>query len=200
MARQFTNIAFTDGVKEAQHRYGSRSIYENFLKRGVSEDILTAKETDFIAAQDSFYMGTVSSNGWPYVQFRGGPKGFLRVLDEKTLGFVDFKGNLQYLSVGNLSENDRVFLFLMDYPNRRRLKIWGRAQVIDDNPELMEQLADTDYYAEREKVILIKVEAFDWNCPQHIPIRYSETEVNEMMAPLTARIQELESKLAELSH
>ncbi|MDJ0799644.1 MAG: pyridoxamine 5'-phosphate oxidase family protein [Calothrix sp. MO_167.B12] len=200
MARQFTNIAFTDGVKEAQHRYGSRSIYENFLQRGVSEDILTAKETDFITARDSFYMGTVSSNGWPYVQFRGGPKGFLRVLDEKTLGFVDFKGNLQYLSVGNLSENDRVFLFLMDYPNRRRLKIWGHAQVVDNNPELMEQLADADYYAEREKMILIKVEAFDWNCPQHIPIRYSETEVSEMIAPLTARIQELESKLAEISH
>ncbi len=200
MARQFTNIAFTDGVKETQLHYGSRSIYENFLKGGVSEDILTAKETDFITARDSFYMGTVSSNGWPYVQFRGGPKGFLRVLNEKTLGFVDFKGNLQYLSVGNLSENDRVFLFLMDYPNRRRLKIWGRAQVVDDNPELMEQLADADYHAEREKVILIQVEAFDWNCPQHIPIRYSEAEVTEMIAPLTTRIQELESKVAELSH
>ncbi|MDJ0674546.1 MAG: pyridoxamine 5'-phosphate oxidase family protein [Calothrix sp. MO_167.B42] len=199
MARQFTNIAFTDGVKETQLHYGSRSIYENYLKKGVSEDILTAKETDFIAARDSFYMGTVSSNGWPYVQFRGGPKGFLRVLDEKTLGFVDFKGNLQYLSVGNLSENDRVFLFLMDYPNRRRLKIWGRAQVVDDNPELMEQLADADYHAEREKVILIQVEAFDWNCPQHIPIRYSQAEVDEMMAPLNARIQQLESQLAKFS-
>ncbi|WP_088239672.1 pyridoxamine 5'-phosphate oxidase family protein [Calothrix rhizosoleniae] len=199
MARQFTNIAFTPGVKEIQRRYGSRSIYENFLKRGVSEDILTAKETDFIAARDSFYMGTVSSNGWPYVQFRGGAKGFLQVLDEKTLGFVDFKGNLQYLSVGNLSENDRVFLFLMDYRHRRRLKIWGRAQVVDDNPELIKQLADVNYTAEPERVILIQVEAFDWNCPQHIPIRYSEAEVAEMISPLTTRIQELESKLAELS-
>ena len=199
MARQFTNIAFTDGVKKTQMHYGSRSIYENFLQKGVSEDILTAKETDFIAARDSFYMGTVSSNGWPYVQFRGGPKGFLRVLDEKTLGFVDFKGNLQYLSVGNLSENDRVFLFLMDYPNRRRLKIWGRAEVVDNNPELMEQLADADYHAEREKVILIRVEAFDWNCPQHIPIRYSQAEVDEMVAPLNERIQELENQLAKFS-
>ena len=199
MARQFTNIAFTPGVKEVQSRYGSRSIYENFLKRGVSEDILTAKEADFIAARDSFYMGTVSSNGWPYVQFRGGAKGFLQVLDEKTLGFVDFKGNLQYLSVGNLSENDRVFLFLMDYRHRRRLKIWGRAQVVDDNPELIKQLADVNYTAEPERVILIQVEAFDWNCPQHIPIRYSEAEVAEMISPLTTRIQELESKLAELS-
>ncbi len=199
MARQFTNIAFTPGVKEIQRRYGSRSIYENFLKRGVSEDILTAKETDFIAARDSFYMGTVSSNGWPYVQFRGGSKGFLQVLDEKTLGFVDFKGNLQYLSVGNLSENDRVFLFLMDYRHRRRLKIWGRAQVVDDNPELIKQLADVNYTAEPERVIRIQVEAFDWNCPQHIPIRYSEAEVAEMISPLTTRIQELESKLAELS-
>lgn len=199
MARQFTHIAFTPGVKEIQRRYGSRSIYENFLRGGVSEDHLSAKETDFIAARDSFYMGTVSSNGWPYVQFRGGPKGFLQVLDDKTLGFVDFKGNLQYLSVGNLSENDRVFLFLMDYRNRRRLKIWGRAQVIDDNPKLIQQLANTDYTAEPERVIRIKVEAFDWNCPQHIPIRYSEAEVAEMIDPLTTRIQELESKLAELS-
>ncbi|NET01834.1 MAG: pyridoxamine 5'-phosphate oxidase family protein [Sphaerospermopsis sp. SIO1G2] len=200
MARQFTNIAFTDGVKEVQSRYGSRSIYESFLKHGVSEDILTAKEIDFIAARDSFYMGTGNSDGWPYVQFRGGAKGFLKVLDQKTLGFADFKGNLQYLSVGNLSDNDRVFLFLMDYRHRRRLKIWGRAQVIDNNPELINQLMDVNYAAEPERVIIIQVEALDWNCPQHIPVRYSEAEVAEMITPLNARIQELETKLAELSN
>ncbi|WP_293054528.1 MULTISPECIES: pyridoxamine 5'-phosphate oxidase family protein [unclassified Moorena] len=139
MARQFTNIAFTPGVKNAQTGYGSREIYDQFAKRGISADTLTAKETEFIAARDSFYMGTVNSNGWPYIQFRGGPKGFLKVLDDQTLGFVDFQGNLQYISVGNLSESDRVFLFLMDYAHRRRLKIWGRAQVIDNNPQLLNQ-------------------------------------------------------------
>ena len=199
MAKNFPKIAFTDGVKETQSRYGSREISENFVRRGVSADLLTAKEKEFIAARDSFYMGTLSSSGWPYVQFRGGPPGFLRILDEKTLGFVDFQGNLQYLSAGNLSENERVFLFLMDYAHRRRLKIWGRAMVIDDDPQLLNQLADPDYEAELGRVFLIKVEAFDWNCPQHIPIRYSEAEVAQMKAPLEARIRELENQLARLS-
>ncbi|MBE9048583.1 pyridoxamine 5'-phosphate oxidase family protein [Pleurocapsales cyanobacterium LEGE 10410] len=198
MARQFINIAFTPGVKNAQTRYGSRDIYQKFGQRSVSEDLLTVRETEFIAARDSFYMGTVNSNNYPYIQFRGGPTGFLKVLDEKTLGFVDFVGNLQYLSVGNLLENDRVFLFLMDYAHRRRLKIWGRARVIDDRPELLEALSDPNYEAEKARVFLIKVEAFDWNCPQHIPIRYSEAEVAQIKAPLEARIQQLEKQLAQL--
>ncbi len=199
MARQFTKIAFTDKVKEVQEHYGSREMYENVVKRGVSEDSLTEREIDFINARDSFYMGTVNSKGWPYIQFRGGPKGFLKVLDEKTLGFVDFQGNLQYLSVGNLLENDRVFLFLMDYAHRKRLKIWGQSQVIDDNPELLTQLAEPDYEAELGRVFIIKIKALDWNCPQHIPIRYSEEEVEEMMVPLQIKIKELEAKLAKLS-
>lgn len=198
MAKQFTNIAFTEGVKQAQTDYGSRDIYQKFEQRGISEDVLSAREIEFIGARDSFYMGTVNSNNYPYIQFRGGPTGFLKVLDEKTLGFVDFVGNLQYLSVGNLRENDRVFLFLMDYAHRRRLKIWGRAQVIDDNPELLEALSDPNYQAEKAQVFLIKVEAFDWNCPQHIPIRYSEAEVAQMTEPFLARIQELEKQVAQL--
>ena len=199
MARQFTDIAFTPGVKNAQTRYGSRNIYQKFEQQRTSEDLLTVRETEFIAARDSFYMGTVNSNDYPYIQFRGGAIGFLKVLDETTLGFVDFVGNLQYLSVGNLLENDRVFLFLMDYAHRRRLKIWGRAQVIDDNPELLEALSDPNYEAEKARVFLIKVEAFDWNCPQHIPIRYSEAEVAQIKAPLEARIQQLEKHLAQLA-
>ena len=198
MARQFTDIAFTPGVKNAQTRYGSRNIYQKFEQQRTNEDLLTVRETEFIAARDSFYMGTVNSNDYPYIQFRGGAIGFLKVLDETTLGFVDFVGNLQYLSVGNLLENDRVFLFLMDYAHRRRLKIWGRAQVIDDNPELLEALSDPNYEAEKARVFLIKVEAFDWNCPQHIPIRYSEAEVAQIKAPLEARIQQLEKQLAQL--
>jgi len=197
MAHQFTKIAFTEGVKAMQEHHGSRELYAAFAQRSTGEDRLGAKEADFIAARDSFYMGTVSSTGWPYIQFRGGPIGFLKVLDDKTLGFVDFRGNLQYLSTGNLTENDRVFLFLMDYPNRRRLKIWGRAQLFEatENPELIAQLDRPDYAAEKERAILIRVEAFDWNCPQHIPQRYSVAEVEQMLEPLRQRIQELEARL-----
>ncbi|MBE9171025.1 pyridoxamine 5'-phosphate oxidase family protein [Pleurocapsales cyanobacterium LEGE 06147] len=197
MTRQFTQIAFTPKVKAVQTRYGSREIYENIVQKGVTEDILTKKEIEFIKARDSFYMGTVSNNGWPYIQFRGGPKDFLKVLNEKTLGFADFKGNLQYISVGNLLDNDRVFLFLMDYARRRRLKIWGRAEVVDNDLQLLERLVKPSYHAEIERAILIKVEAFDWNCSQHIPIKYSEAEVAEMIAPLKARIEDLEAKLSE---
>jgi uncharacterized protein len=154
MARQFTKIAFTLGVKAIQTRYGSREVYANFAAKGVTADTLTPREIEFIQARDSFYLGTSNSDNWPYIQFRGGPVGFLQVIDEKTLGFADFKGNLQYVSVGNLSDHDRVFLFLMDYTNRRRLKIWGRAEVIDNNPELLEQLADSDYEAQIERAIL----------------------------------------------
>lgn len=192
MARQFTQIAFTPGVKAAQTRYGSRDVYQNMAKRGVTEDVLTSRETEFIKARDSFYLGTVSSNGWPYIQFRGGPQGFLKVLDQKNLGLADFNGNLQYISVGNLAENNRVFLFLMDYAQGRRLKIWGRAQVVDDDPELFNRLADPSYEAEIGRAFLIRVEALDWNCPQHIPMRYSEADVAAMVAPLQARIRELE--------
>lgn len=173
---------------------------KNMSKNEYYVDILSEKEREFISDRDTFYMGTVNSDGWPYVQFRGGPKGFLKVLDEQTLAFVDFQGNLQYLSVGNLLENDRVFLFLMDYRNKRRLKIWGRAKVIDSDRELLNRLADPNYEAELGRVILIKIEAFDWNCPQHIPSRYSQTEVNEIVKPLEQRIQELEAKLAEKSN
>lgn len=199
MRRKFTKIAFTPGVKTAQTRYDSRQIYDNFVKQGISDDVLTEKETEFIQARDSFYLGTVGSNGYPYIQFRGGATGFLKIIDEKTLGFADFKGNLQYISVGNLAENDRVFLFLMDYAHRRRLKIWGRGKVIDKDRELLTKLIVPDYPAEVERGILIKIEAMSWNCPQHIPIKYSEAEVAAKIAPLKARIKELETQLAELT-
>lgn len=199
MRRKFTEIAFTPGVKTAQTRYSSREIYENFVKQGISEDILTDKEIEFIQARDSFYLGTVGSNGYPYIQFRGGATGFLQIIDEKTLGFADFKGNLQYISVGNLLENDRVFLFLMNYAQRRRLKIWGRGKVIDNSAELLARLTVPDYPAEVERGILITIEAMSWNCPQHIPIKYSEAEVAAKIAPLEARIKELEAELAAFS-
>ena len=195
MRRKFIEIAFTPAVKSAQDKYNSREIYKNFIKQGIKEDILAEPEIKFIQKRNSFYFGTVSSNSYPYIQFRGGAKGFLKILDEKTLGFADFKGNLQYISVGNLADNDRIFLFLMDYAHRHRLKIWGRAEVVDNNAKLLSQLVDPDYPAEVERGILIKIEAMSWNCPQHIPIMYSEAEVATKTAPLTARIKELEARL-----
>lgn len=199
MRRKFTEIAFTPEVKAAQTQYGTREIYEKFVQQGITEDLLSAQEIEFIQARDSFYLGTVGSNGYPYIQFRGGATGFLRIIDEKTLGFADFKGNLQYISVGNLSSSDRVFLFLMDYAHRRRLKIWGRAKVIDD-AALLSELAVSNYPAEIERGIIITIEAMSWNCPQHIPLKYSEAEVKAKTEPLEARIKELEAKLAEFSN
>jgi uncharacterized protein len=141
---------------------------------------------------DGFYFGTVTSNGYPYIQFRGGKVGFLKILNEKTLGFADFRGNLQYISVGNLGENDRAFLFLMDYRHRRRLKIIGRAKIVEDDLEILDRLQDSDYQAIVERAIVFEIEGWDWNCPQHIPIRYSEAEVLAMQT----RIRDLENQLA----
>ncbi|MEB3358029.1 MAG: pyridoxamine 5'-phosphate oxidase family protein [Synechococcales bacterium] len=197
MPRKFTQIAFTPTVKAIQEKYGSREMYTRMEEAGPDNDTLIPRVAEFVQARDSFYMGSVNQNGWPYIQFRGGPAGFLKVLDEKTLGFADFGGNCQYLSIGNFADSDRTFLFLMDYANRRRLKIWGRARVEYDRPDLLEQLKVPGYPAEVERAILIHVEAWDWNCPQHIPLKYSEDEVAAMMAPLQARIQELEGQLAE---
>ena len=195
MPRKFGEIAFTPQVQAAQEQRGSRQSYERYIAKGPDNDSITPKLEELIAQLDGFYLGTVSSNGYPYIQFRGGPSGFLKVLDQKTLGFADFSGNVQYITVGNLSGNDKAFLFLMDYRHRKRIKIWGRAEYVEDNPALIERLRDSDYSAEVQGAILFHVEATSENCPQHIPIRYSETEVVAMMAPLQARIAELEQQL-----
>ncbi len=199
MPRKFGEIAFTPQVRAAQEQRGSRQTYERYIAKGPDNDSITPKLEEFIAQLDGFYLGTVSSNGYPYIQFRGGPSGFLKVLDEKTLGFADFTGNVQYITVGNLSGNDKAFLFLMDYRHRRRIKIWGTAEYVEDNPALIERLRDSDYSAEVQGAILFHVEATSENCPQHIPIRYSEAEVAAMMAPLQARIAELEQQLSDRS-
>ncbi|HSD61517.1 MAG TPA: pyridoxamine 5'-phosphate oxidase family protein [Burkholderiales bacterium] len=198
MAHRFAQIAFTDSVKAAQKRHGSRALYERLDNRGGTHDELGAVETEFIAGRDSFYMASVSETGWPYVQHRGGPPGFLRVLGPRTLGFADFRGNVQYVTVGNVAKNDRVALILMDYANRRRLKILGRLRAVeaaDADPELLRRVEAADYRARVERIMLIEVEAFDWNCPQHITPRFTEAEVAERMAPLKARIAELERRL-----
>ena len=197
MRRKFSEIAFTPEVMAAQAQNGSREMYANFVQQGITEDVLAEKEIEFIRARDSFYLGTVGSNGYPYIQFRGGKTGFLKILDEKTLGFADFKGNLQYISVGNLAYSDRIFLFLMDYAHRRRLKIWGRGKITHDTA-LLSQLTVPDYPAQVERGIIIAIEAMSWNCPQHIPLKYSEAEVNAKIEPLERRIEELEAELARL--
>jgi hypothetical protein len=183
MARAFATIAFTANVKAAQARMGSRDAYRA-AELGDAEAVeISPHEAQFIGARDSFYQGTVGENGWPYVQHRGGPVGFLKVLGPKTLGYADFSGNRQYISLGNLAGDDRVSLFLMDYPGQRRLKIWGRARLIDEDkePALVARLESPDYRARVERGVIITVEAFDWNCPKYITPRFTEREVQELV-------------------
>jgi uncharacterized protein len=197
MPRKFGEIAFTPEVQAAQAQRGSRQTYERYIATGPDNDLITPSLAAFIAQLDGFYLGTVSSNGYPYIQFRGGPSGFLKILDEKTLGFSDFSGNVQYITVGNLTSNNKAFLFLMDYRHRKRVKIWGRAEFLEGDSAFMEQLRIPNYSAKVERVILFHVEAISENCPQHIPIRYSETEVAALMAPLQAQIVKLEQQLRD---
>jgi len=196
MGHKFAELAFTPKVKVAQEQNGSRRAYSRMEAAEDHHDVLGPNEAGFIAARDSFYMATVSETGWPYIQHRGGPAGFVRVLDEKTIGLADFRGNRQYVSVGNLQTEDRVSLFLMDYPNRARLKILGRARIVDANDkETLQRLSMPEYKAQVERGILISIEAFDWNCPQHITPRFTLAEIEEGTAPLRQRIAELEEAL-----
>lgn len=198
MGHRFAELAFTPSVKAVQEQRGSRRSYARFEGGETVRHQLGAPEVGFIAARDSFYMATVSETGWPYIQHRGGPKGFLRVLDEKTLGFADYSGNRQYISVGNLAVNDRVSLFLMDYTNKARLKVLGRARVVSgDALETMAKLSVGGVDARVERGVLIDVEAFDWNCSQHITERYSLADVEQATLALRARIGELEANLQQ---
>lgn len=204
MPRCFAQLTFTDHVKAAQAHYGTRAHNERYEASEAANAALGARESEFIAARDSFYLATVSETGWPYVQHRGGAPGFLQVIDAKTLAFADFRGNLQYQSVGNLGGNDRVCLILVDYPQRRRLKLLGHAQVLDFPeaserwPALLERLRIADADATVERVLLIEIAAFDWNCARHITPRFSEHEIQTMIAPLCQRIAALEARLRQL--
>ena len=197
MSTAFADIAFTPSVKAAQQRYGSREANLGFELAPDVRNELTKRETAFITARDSFYQATVSESGWPYVQHRGGPAGFLKVLDARTIGYADFRGNVQYLSAGNLGANERVALILMDYANRRRLKIWGRARIVhaEDDPALVAQFEVPGYRARVERGIVIHVEAYDWNCPQHITQRFSKAEVEARLASLIEENRALKSEL-----
>ena len=199
MAKNFAEIAFTDSVKAQQEKYGSRRSYARMeaQERGTG---LSFAEAEFISARDGFYLATVGACGFPYVQFRGGPQGFLKMIDAKTLAYADFRGNLQYISIGNLHRNDKAALILMDYANRQRLKIYARIEVVEagDNPELIAQLQDTAYKAQVERAMILHVEAFDWNCPQHITPRYTIEEIRELNAPLYEHVAQLEAEIARL--
>ena len=197
MGHKFQEIAFTDAVKSVQKQLGSRSGYSRREGGPINfNHVLGPREAAFIANRDSFYMASISETGWPYVQHRGGPTGFVRILNEKTIGFADFSGNRQYISVGNLMKVERVSLFFMDYPNRTRLKLLGRARfVAPDEEAILKKLAPADYKARIERALLITVGAFDWNCPQHITPRFTAEEVEDANAPLRTRIAELESQL-----
>ncbi len=197
MPHHFAEIAFTPTVKKIQEEMGSRNSYARMEESTESRNHrLSEAEAGFIAARNSMYMATVSEEGWPYIQHRGGPTGFVRVIDEATLGFADFRGNRQYISVGNLMTDDRVSLFFMDYPNKTRLKLFGRAKIVGpDDQAILSRLEMPDYRARVERGFLIKVEGFDWNCPQHITERFTRNEVEVMSAPLRARVAELEAKL-----
>ncbi len=200
MANNFYDIAFTPDVKRAQERYGSRRRFERIEDERAEKIALSDAEIDFIERCDGFYMATIGEQNQPYVQFRGGRAGFLKILDEQTLGFADFRGNLQYISVGNLSGNNRVALFLMDYANRRRLKIFAEAEVRDaaDAPELIEKLRDENYEAKIERAVILRVKAFNWNCPQHITPRYTIEQIRQIVAPLNEQIEELKREIERL--
>jgi uncharacterized protein len=189
MSSAFADIAFTPSVKAVQTLYGSRDAKRSFELAEDAQVELSEREIKFIAVRDSFYQATVSESGWPYVQHRGGPAGFVKVLDARTIGYPDFRGNVQYLSVGNLAANDRISLIMVDYANRRRLKLWGRARIVHESeqPELLARLALPSYRARIERGIVIHVETWSWNCPQHITQRYSKAEMERLVDPAISR-------------
>jgi uncharacterized protein len=195
--RQYpSDIAFTPAVKAIQGAKGSRGAYAKVERKGWPSRV-TPDLAEFLADLDMFYLGTSSSDGQPYIQYRGGPPGFLRVLDDQTLAFADFGGNRQYITLGNLSENPRAFLFLMDYANRQRIKVWGTARIVEDDAQLLRRLSDPEYPGKVERAIVFTVEAWDVNCPQHIHPRFSQREIQPVFERLQGRIRELEARLAE---
>jgi predicted pyridoxine 5'-phosphate oxidase superfamily flavin-nucleotide-binding protein len=201
MGRRFQELAFTSLVKEHQLEHGSRRQYERMEQTAPAGNTLGPAEQDFLQRRDSFYMASVSETGWPYVQHRGGPKGFVRIINPGLISFADLRGNKQYISLGNLQHDPRVALFFMDYPNQTRLKILGRVEVHEHDPEvpaLIETFRPADRSDVVERVILIHVEAFDWNCPQHITPRYSMEELQKVLAPVRDKLAALEAENAAL--
>jgi uncharacterized protein len=201
MGRRFQELAFTPLIKEQQKQHGSRRQYERMEQTSPLGNTLTPAEQDFLQRRDSFYMASVSETGWPYIQHRGGPKGFVRIVNHSTLGFADFRGNKQYISLGNLQHDNRVALFFMDYPYQTRLKILGRVEVHENDAEaaaFLKSFPPANPSDVVERVIFIHIEAFDWNCPQHITPRYTAEELEQTLAPVRERLAQLEAENAVL--
>jgi len=199
--RQFSSdIAFTPAVKGIQADKGSRSSYARMEMGGSWITNVTPELEAFLADLDMFYLGTANAEGQPYIQYRGGSPGFLKTVDEKTLGFADFGGNRQYITLGNLSENPKAFIFLMDYARSQRIKLWGNARIVEDDPVLLNRLRDSDYPGKVERAILFEIEAWDANCPQHIHQRFSQKQVTPVIEKLQGRIAELEAELRRLKN
>nr|WP_218620758.1 pyridoxamine 5'-phosphate oxidase family protein [Mycolicibacterium hippocampi] len=203
VSKHYGAIAFTEAVRDVQRDHGSHAFYDRKRVQGTAvpgSDALTEDEKDYLAERDSFYLATVSETGWPYVQFRGSPIGFLRVVDDHTIGWADFRGNLQYISTGNVAGDNRVALIATDYLHRRRLKIYGHARVVaaEQDPTLVGSFADPAYDAVVERVVLVTVEAFDWNCPQHITERFTVEELDTYLAPLRGQLAALRAENAQL--
>jgi len=192
-----SDIAFTSSVKSIQKKKGSRSSYARMEEGDGWQTTVTPELTAFIAGLDMFYLGTANAEGQPYIQYRGGAPGFLKVIDDHTLGFDDFGGNRQYITLGNLAENPKAFIFLMDYANRQRIKLWGTARVVEDDADLLNRLRDPQYAGKAERAILFSIEAWDINCQQHIHQRFSQRQIAPVIEKLQARIQELETELAK---
>ncbi len=193
-----SDIAFTPIVKKIQEKYNSRTNYARMESSVGWQSEVTQQLEYFIQQSDSFYLSTANANGQPYIQHRGGPKGFLKVLNKKELAFADFAGNMQYITVGTLEENNKAFIFLMDYRNQSRVKIWGTAKVVFDNKELLDSLSDLSYKAKPERAIIFTIEAWDVNCPQHIKKRFTLEDINSEIDKLKNRIKELEQEISNL--
>lgn len=198
MTRPSSDIAFTPAVKAIQAQKGSRTSYARMEAHGGWRTKVTEDLAGFLAGLDMFYLGTSNRDGQPYIQYRGGPAGFLKVIDEHTLGFADFGGNRQYITLGNLSENPKAFLFLMDYVNQQRIKVWGQAEVVEGNAELNSRLSDENYSANVERTILFQIEAWDINCQQHIHRRFPATAVEQVIESMRQEIEQLKSDYVEL--
>jgi predicted pyridoxine 5'-phosphate oxidase superfamily flavin-nucleotide-binding protein len=205
MAYSFGSLVFTPLVRALQEKYGSRRQYARIEEGSSLSDRLGPTEIEFIEDRDTFYMATIGSTGWPYIQHRGGPKGFLKVIDDHTIAFDDFRGNKQYISTGNIATNDRVALILVDYPHQARLKLLGRVEIFegdkagDEAKQWIERLRDRGYRAVVERAYVIKVEAFDWNCQQHITPRYTREEIQEVLDSFEHRLEELQRTKGEVS-
>ena len=205
MSKHYGTIAFTDDVRAVQCHHGSQVFYDRKRIAGEATpgpDPLTDEEKDYLAERDSFYLATVSETGWPYVQFRGGPKGFLRILDVHSIGWADFRGNLQYISAGNLAGDNRVAIIAVDYVHRRRLKIFGHARIVtaEEDPQLADALKDPAYKAVVERAVVVDVEAFDWNCPQHITPRFTAAELEPVLAGLRDQLAALQAENTRLGN